>query len=259
MLGMTGSTNAPNEPGPGDSIWSGVGRAKRLRALADRLAGDVVLSHAAGRRLLDVGHGAPEITRWVTPRAASVTTVERSDLLHSGEPKLGVPDASVDLVFCLRTLPHLGTDADESTAQAMKTLEEIGRALVPAGTALVQIENPRSLAGLYHGLRDPLAHHVVAHTGSELTRFDSVPQFLRLLPRTLEFVRVHGLGALMALWGGVRVPLLSRALERAEWIARDDAVLRYFGRQMLIELRRTRPAGGTLGGGPAARMRGGVR
>ena len=75
--------------------------------LVDRLAGEVVLRHAAGRVALDLGHGAPRVTEWVQPRAGALTVVDAVDLGRGAEIRLPIADASFELVYILSTLPHL--------------------------------------------------------------------------------------------------------------------------------------------------------
>lgn len=197
-----------------------------------------MLRHAPGRRTLDLGHGAPSITAWLDGRAATLDVVERDALLRDADPALPFPDASLDLVFSIRTLPHLGTTLETSIARTMKTLAEVGRVLAPWGTALLQIDNPRSLWGIYHGVRDVLAEQRMHATAEGSTRFDTPRQFARMLPPSLDIVRVHGLGILVSVWRGLRLPLLGRLVEAAEWRARDEPLLRQFGRHLLVEVRR---------------------
>ncbi len=42
--------------------------ARSRERLADSLAGDIVLRHVTGRRVLDLGHGRPTVTGWVRER-----------------------------------------------------------------------------------------------------------------------------------------------------------------------------------------------
>lgn len=244
MSSVTGSTKAPLDAGAAahpetpDSFWSGSAEHPPTASLVDRIAGDVVLRHAPGRRILDLGHGAPSITAWLAGRAATLQIVPREALVQDEAPALPFADASLDLVFSIRTLPHLGTTLDASIARTIQTLAEVGRVLAPWGTGLLQIDNPRSFWGLYHGVRDVLAEQRMHATDEGWTRFDTPRQFARMLPPSLDLVRTHGLAVFVSVWRGLKIPLLGRWVEAAEWRARDEPMLRHFGRHLLMEVRR---------------------
>jgi SAM-dependent methyltransferase len=210
--------------------------------LVDRLAGEVVLRHAGGRVALDLGHGAPRVTEWVRPRAGALKVVDALDLGRGAEIRLPFADASFELVYSLRTLPHLGHDEPSSTAAAAAILLEIARVLAPGGTALCQIDNPRSLFGLYHGIRHPITAiergALVVESERGVTRFDTLPAFLRLVPASLAMTDLHGLRVFTALPRLLALPILGRLLFRLEWLARDRAPLRAFGAHLIVVLRR---------------------
>lgn len=214
----------------------------RLVELVDRLAGEVVLRHAAGRIALDLGHGAPRVTEWVRPRAAALTVVDAVDLGRGSEVRLRLRDASFELVYSLRTLAHLGHDEPSSTTALAGTLREIARVLAPGGTALCQIDNPRSLFGAYHGIRHPITAieqgAIVVESERGVTRFEPLPTFLKLVPDSLEMTDLHGLRVFTVLPQLLAVPVLGRLLFRLEWFARDRAPLSHVGAQLLVVLRK---------------------
>ncbi len=224
---------APLEPG-----------RDRMSVLVDRLGGEVVLRHVAGRRVLDLGHGAPRITQWVEPRAGALTVVDAIDLGRSASVRLPFPEQSFDLVYCLRTLAHLGRDEETSEQAARSALTETARVLTVGGTALVQIENPKSLWGLSHGIRNPMTvvdrGPLVVDSDRGLTRFDTLGRLERLLPPELALVGLHGLRILVPVARLLDVPVVGRILEALEWWARDTTGLRGFGAHLLVVLRRTR-------------------
>ena len=127
--------------------------SNRLTALLDRLAGEIVLRHATGRRVLDLGRGAPRVTEWVGQRVDTLTVVDAVDLGRGESIQVPLPDESFDLAFSLRTLPHLGHDAESSTEALRTLLAEIGRLVAPGGVARsapmtrrspsMEIRNPR--------------------------------------------------------------------------------------------------------------------
>ena len=211
--------------------------------LVDRMAAEVVLRHATGRRVLDLGRGAPRVTEHVATRAASQVVVDAVDLGRGGSIALPLADASFDLVYCLRTLPHLGHDAESSELAARSLLSEVARLLGPTGVALVWIDNPLSLWGALHGLRRPAKAlergPLVIDSARGLTRFDTLPRLLSMLPASLSMTRLHGLRVVTIVPHVLAIPLVGRLLTRIEWWARDRAIVRRLGAHLLVELRRT--------------------
>jgi hypothetical protein len=243
--------------------------------LVDSLAGDVILAHATGLRVLDLGYGSPELTEWVRPRVGSLAIVEKAALEAPGrivdssgllpasefldsEGNLKIPeddddpvvqlhdfrDASLDLVYCLRTFPHLGYDTTSSEQLGRQLLREAARVVVDGGTVFVQIENPRSLRGIVEGIRNPITvvsrRRMILGDRYGITRWDTIPRFLRFLPPTLEIMRVHGLGVLIPHDATLHIPIVGSLLSRLEWSMRDMALARHFGSQVLVALRRVR-------------------
>jgi SAM-dependent methyltransferase len=245
--------------------------------LIDSLAGDVLLRHVPGRRVLDLGHGSPEIAEWVADRVEHLSIVEkpaleqpgrvaeRSGFLPASElidalgnlkiDESGVTplrlheyaDAIFDVVYCLRTFPHLGFDTASSERLSAQLLREAARVTVDGGTVFVQIANPRSLRGIVEGIRHPITvvsrRRMIVGDRFGLTRWDTLGRFRRLLPQELEFVRVHGLGVTIPHDATLQIPLVGSLLGRLEWRLRDMGVVRRFGSLLLVELRRLhRPA-----------------
>lgn len=246
LAGLSGSMAGTSSGALSRSGQGGV--ANRLASLVDRLAAEVILRHAAGQRTLDVGLGAPDVARWVQDRAASFEGVPGLALQGQGPtPRLSQPDASVEVVYSMRTLAHLGTDEASSEAAARAVLREMARVLTPGGVALVQIDNPRSLRGLYHGVRNPMTvvgqgaltlDTLTLQLDAGLTRFDTIRRFTHFLPLGLEIQDLHGLSVLTPVSHALAIPVVGAVLSRLEWWARDVALLRRFGAYMLVVLRR---------------------
>ncbi|MBC8071705.1 MAG: methyltransferase domain-containing protein [Deltaproteobacteria bacterium] len=235
VKGLEGAASLPSE-------FSSHVHGTRVADLVDRLAGEVVLRHAPGRIVLDLGHGAPQVTEWVRPRAAALTVIDAVDLGRGATIRLPWPDGRFELVYSLRTLPHLGHDEQSSDAALRSLLGELARVLAPGGTALCLIDNPRSLWGVYYGIRHP-AHAIergalVVESERGLTRFDTLPRFVGMLPDDLVMTDVHGLRVLTTLPQLLALPLLGRLLNRMEWVVRDRVLLRSFGAHLLVVLHR---------------------
>jgi SAM-dependent methyltransferase len=224
-----------------DSLQLSRHRAK-LRQLVDRVLGEVILCHTPGRRVLDLGHGADVVTEWVRTRAGSLRVVDAVDLGHGAEIRLPFADGAFDLVYSLRTLPHLGHDERSSESAARSALAEIGRVLAPRGTALVQIDNPRSLWGAYYGIRNPSTAieraPLLVESDRGITRFDTLPRLMAMLPPTLTKVGVHGARITVTLPHTLSIPIIGRWIERLEWSLRDRPPFRSFGAHLLVALRR---------------------
>lgn len=217
----------------------------RLTPLLDRLTGDVVLRHATGRRVLDLGRGAPTVAEWVRPRVDRLTVVDAVDLGRGAHLRLPLPDSSYDCVYSLRTLPHLGHDAESSQAALGSAFDELARVLVPGGIAVLELANARSPIGIVHGLRrlhrslgpGPL----VIDSPRGLTRFDRLGRVISRLPPALTPVDLHGVRILVASPHLLAVPIVGRVLTRLEWWARDQPLLRRFAARLLLVLRRLTP------------------
>jgi SAM-dependent methyltransferase len=226
--------------------WGGPMRAgrplDRLSGLAQALVGDAVLRHVAGRRVLDLGHGSPEIAQWVRTTAASLETVDVR-LAATDEGEIRLPHASdrYDVVYSVRTLAHLGHDEASSDLAVRSLLAEAARVVVPGGVLLVEINNPRSLRGLAYGIRRPITivapGSVVVADQRNVTRYDTLSRLIRLAPRTLELAHVYGIRVLVPISRALKIPLIGRLLAAGEWWARDS-FLRGFGAHLLVALRK---------------------
>jgi SAM-dependent methyltransferase len=245
MAPVSGSTNAQ----AADSAPVAVSALTRL---TDSLAGEVVLRHVPGCRVLDLGYGSPEVAQWVQQHAVERLCIVEKEALDA--PSTGaagaedplvldeLADESFDLVYSLRTFPHLGEDAESSERLARELLAEAARVTLPGGTILVEIANPRSLRGILDGIRNPIT--VVAQRGMVVedavrsTRYDTLARFRSFVPRELDVVDVHGLGVLVPHGTALEIPILGSLLGRLEWMARDSTLLSHFGAQLLVVLRK---------------------
>lgn len=228
---------------------------RRLTALLDRLAADVVLRHATGRRVLDLGRGAPAVADWVADRVDRLTVVDAVDLGRGRAVRLPLPDAAFDCVYSLRTLPHLGHDGASSEAALVSTLEEVGRVLAPGGVAVLELENARSPIGLFYELRELGSHlrpgrergskgrglehgPLVIDSPRGVTRLDVLSRVVEHLPPTLVPIDLHGVRIVTASPHLLAVPLLGRVLARLEWLLRDQPLIRRLAANLLLVLRR---------------------
>lgn len=271
-------------PFPAGSSWS---------RLIDSLVGDVLLSHVPGCRVLDLGYGSPEVAGWIRERIGDHLSIvekgaldnpagdhiaETSGFLPASEfldaqGNLIIPDegdaslrlieyrdASFDVVYCLRTFPHLGYDTESSERLGIELLREAARVTADGGTVFVQIANSRSLRGFIEGIRNPITvvsrRRMILGDRYGLTRWDTLSRFMGFLPPELEFVGLHGLGVVIPHNATLQIPIVGRVLARLEWRLRDMGIARRFGAQLLVVLRRLHRADPSLrAGGP---QRGGL-
>jgi SAM-dependent methyltransferase len=235
--------------------WGGPTRAARpgdrLSGLAQALVGEAILRHVAGRRVLDLGLGSPEIAQWARQVAASLEGVDlRLALTDAGELRLPQQDGRYDVVYSVRTLAHLGRDEASSERAVRNVLAEAARVTAVGGVVIVDINNPRSLRGLVHGIRKPItvaitvvSRGAVTDEQQRVVRYDSVARLLELAPPGLELAAVYGIRVLVPIAAALRIPLLGRMLAAGEWWARDS-FLRGFGAHLLVALRKTGPGPG---------------
>lgn len=257
MVAVSGSTNGPDRgtTRPAVVIRSEVaapGGARLIghehdacERLHDRMLGELVMRHATGQRVLDLGRGVPQVTTWVAQRAASLAVVDAADLGRGDTITLPWPDASFSLVYCVRTLPHLGRDPETSDRAARCALAEVGRVLEPGGTALVEIDNPLSLWGAVHGLRRPAKAlepgPMCIESARGLTRFETLSLLVDGLPKSLVVSNVHGLRIVAPVPHLLAIPLVGRVLKRLEWALRDQALLCRMGGHLVVALHHVGP------------------
>lgn len=276
-----GSMASASTTGPfrADSNWA---------RLIDSLVGDVLLAQVPGCRVLDLGYGSPEVAGWIRERIGDhLSIVEKSALESPGshiadssgflpasefldehgnfkmpeeqpdEPLQLVEfrDASFDVVYCLRTFPHLGYDTESSERLGVQLLREAARVTADGGTVFVQIANSRSLRGFIEGIRNPITvvsrRRMILGDRYGLTRWDTLRRFMSFLPPELEVVGVHGLGVVIPHNATLQLPIVGRVLTHLEWRMRDMGIARHFGAQLLVAMRRLHRSDPSLSaGGP---------
>lgn len=249
VAGASGSTATDALPSPSASLSMSASAIGGLpdtpwAQLFDALIGDVVLQHSPGRRTLDIGHGCPEVSDWVRDRAGpDLSVVPRRDVDRDETPALiALPEAGFDLIYCLRTFPHLGRDEDSSTRRSQNLLEQSARLCADGGILLLQAANLQSLRGFSTGIRSPMT--IVSRRRRALgdrhglTHWDTLGGLKRRLPSCFEVVGVHGLGVAVLHARTLELPIIGNLLARAEWWLRDHPFFAGFGAQLLVVLRR---------------------
>ena len=216
-----------------------------LVRLIDALAGEVLLRFVPGRRVLDLGHGSPEVTSWIRRRTGRHLSIVERGLLEPEDGEIQLAEyasESFDVVYCLRTFPHLGRNEDESENLARSLLNEAARVTRPGGFVAIELANPWSLRGLRAGIRQPmtivLPRKLVPGGEDRLTRYETVSRARQLAPETLRPSSVHGLAVFTPNRHALMIPLVGRVLTSLDWWARDRAWLQHFGGHLLVLFRR---------------------
>ncbi|MBK8264166.1 MAG: class I SAM-dependent methyltransferase [Nannocystis sp.] len=214
----------------------------RLDRLIDALEGEVILSYVAGARVLDLGYGSPEIARWTDEIAESRVHFPLDRWLSDAQGEIRLPlDAnSFDVVVCTRTFAHLGVDAESSLNAARTLLAEASRVTTPGGYVLLEIKNPRSMRGLAQGIRRPITivrGRILPGTDHRLDRYDTLKHLAALTPPTLVRQQIHAIHTLVP-GRALTLPFIGPLIARAERWARDMPVIRHFGADLLVILRR---------------------
>ncbi|MGB1275683.1 MAG: hypothetical protein ACPG77_08025 [Nannocystaceae bacterium] len=233
---MSGSTKAMQTTGAGRN---------QIGELLLRLRGEALLRLAPGCRIVDLGHGEPDIALWLDEVCESIDIIKRSQLFSGDKIAVDLPSASYDLTYCIRTLPHLGKDKKSSDRAVRAMLEEVARLTVPGGTAVVEVDNPHSLRGGALGIRQTFrgftrGRIVIEHEGRSVDRFDALSNVIDMLPPTLKLMSIQGLRVLLPTSHLATLPLVGKVLCRLEWWAREHPLLRRFGAHLLLVLHRVR-------------------
>lgn len=220
-------------------------RISERRHALDLMMADVILQYVAGQRVLDLGHGSPDLATWVAERSHHpLFIIERSQLIHrSYQFELPPFQASrFDVIYGIRTFSHLGVDQESSERQARELLEMLSHSLVAGGILLLQFDNPQSLRGISVGVRNAakiVAGSVVTEDDTwGATRWDTLQRFTRRLPDSLELIDFHAIGLLTTATDVPQTPILSRLLNYFEWKLRDSALLRHLGGETLAVIRK---------------------
>ncbi len=221
------------------SAWYERGRHDGYHAFIDKLETDLVLRYASPRsRLLEAGCGTGLILRTLSSRVGQAIGLDLSSgmLKVAGGRKLNVVQASVthipfadgafDLVCSFKVLAHV--------QPIEKALAELGRVLRPSGRLIAEFYNPLSLRYLVKRLKPPTAISLQTSDEAVYTRYDSLAQIRRYLPRDLEIETVRGIRILTPVSHLHRVPILGPALRFAETQAADAPGLRRLGGFMVV-------------------------
>lgn len=202
-------------------------------ALLDDLEVDLVARHGAGKAVLEAGCG----TGLILERLAAVAKrAEGFDLspgmLEKARARgLSVREGSVteipfgdgefDVVCSFKVLAHV--------PDIRKALREMARVTRPGGVVLAEFYNPLSFRGLAKRLGPAGAISDKRRESEVFTRFDLPWEVEALLPPGCRLEGARGVRIVTPAAFFMRLPLLRRALTRAEWALCDSPLHRLGG------------------------------
>lgn len=210
--------------------------------LIESLAGDAIVNYARGRRVLDAGARSPRISQWierVSPYPLTRWPAPDSPWPENEEElELPYEDKSFDLAYSMWAFSQLGSNEAESRNMARVFLEECTRVVRPGGYLLIHARNAVSLRGAWARTGRQLISYSFQSQRPQFERWDSLSQFVRLLPPTLELVDGHGLGVLTVNAQLLKVPIFGRIGRSIAWRLRDSRSWRHLAGDILSVLRR---------------------
>lgn len=200
--------------------------------LIDDLEVDFLSRHAAGRRVLEVGCGTGLILARIARIAQHAEGVDLSPKMLEKAAARGLttqvasatslpfPDASFDLTYALKVLPHV--------QDVQRALAEMVRVTRPGGVVVAEFYNPRSIRGLLKRLGPAGAIAGGLNERAILTRFDTPSAAAKLLPSNVTITETRGIRILTPSARAIGLPLLGPILKHLEWRLADSP-LKYAG------------------------------
>ena len=220
------------------------GRDEGYHAMIDRLEAEIVLPHAAGARVLEVGAGTGLLLGRIAEVAERAVGVDLSagmlarararglTVVRGSAAALPFGNASFDLVYSFKVLAHV--------PEIDRALAEIARVTRPGGHAVLEFYNARSLRYLARRLAGARRIGREHRESDVTTRWETPDAILARLPRSLEVVQSRGVRVLTPFAGAIRAPLVGAALAAAErWASASP--LRRFGGFFVVITRRCEP------------------
>jgi ubiquinone/menaquinone biosynthesis C-methylase UbiE len=227
------------------SGWYERGRSEGYHAFLDRAQLELIKPYLAGADVCEIGCGTGLLLKEVAPVAHRTLGVDlsRNMLIQAQERSLSVvqatatdlpiPDASFDLVYTFKVLPHV-----ENITEA---LNEVLRVLKPNGRAFLEFYNTDSLRHVIKRLKPPDSVSEASHDTDVFTRYDSVDDARTYLPDGLEFVRAHGIRVITPTAVFHRIPLVKQVVQWSERQIQRTPLGAKFGGFVVLEVQRHCP------------------
>lgn len=201
--------------------------------LIDELESGLVLPHAKGRDVLEVGCGTGLILRRVAEVARSHVGLDLSEgmLAHARARGLSVvqgsatelpfADASFDLTYSFKVLSHV--------PDLRRALSEMARVTRPGGRIFAELYNARSLRYLARRVRGGGRIAEGLDDNQVFYRFFTPSEMRAHLPPELELVKLHGVRVFTTLPQMVGWPVIGAGLRWAERAAVSSPLARFGG------------------------------
>ena len=209
------------------------GRDRGYHKLLDDLETDLILGHAKGKDVLEVGCGTGLILRRIDPVARKAVGIDMSpgmlELARQRSLRVEVAsatdlpfdDGSFDLTYSFKVLAHV--------EQIDTALSEMARVTRPGGRLFLEFYNRHSIRYLIRRLRGGLPIADGIHDNQVYVRFDSPAEMTDRLPGGLRCVALHGVRIFTIAPSTVNMPLVGPALRFLESAGRSGPLARFGG------------------------------
>lgn len=206
--------------------------------LIDKLELAATLPLCAGAKVLEAGCGTGMILRAVAPVAKSAVGIDLSegmlaqararglDVVHGSVTDMPFGDGEFDVCYSFKVLAHV--------QDIERALAEMTRVVRPGGHVVAEFYNPYSLRGLIKRLKRPTAISESANDHQVYTRYDTLRDIKRYLPRSLEVTDVRGVRVLTPVSAVHDIPVVAAVLGALEQRAATTPILRRLGGFMVV-------------------------
>ncbi|MBM4374524.1 MAG: methyltransferase domain-containing protein [Deltaproteobacteria bacterium] len=201
--------------------------------LIDDLEIDFLRRFATGGDVLEVGCGTGLLLERIGTFAAHASGIDLSpgmlasararglDVSEASATALPFPDETFDVTCSFKVLAHI--------AEIRVALAEMTRVTRRGGTVVAEFYNPRSLRALAKRLAPPGKIGARTTEAEVYTRFDTPLEAGRHMPRNTRLVARRGVRIVTPAAKALRLPIVGRALRRAEWSLCDSPLAEFAG------------------------------
>jgi ubiquinone/menaquinone biosynthesis C-methylase UbiE len=201
--------------------------------MVDDLESELVLPHARGNDVLEVGCGTGLILRRTAEVARSHMGLDLSEGMIAkararglnttlgSATELPFPDASFDVVYSFKVLSHV--------PDLRRALAEMARVTRPGGRVFIELYNKRSLRYLARRIRGGASVGGGLDDNQVFFRFYSPGEMREHLPSSLRVEAEHGVRIFTTLPRMVSWPVVGPSLRRAERAARSGPLAKFGG------------------------------
>lgn len=198
----------------------------RYHSMIDDLEVDFASRFVRGRDVLEVGCGTGLILERLATMANRAVGVDLSpgmlakarernlEAIEASATELPFEDASFDVTCSFKVLAHI--------PDIRRALSEMARVTRPGGFLLAEFYNPWSLRALAKKWGPAGKISEKTRESAVFTRFDAPGQVRDLLPEGCRIVDSRGVRIVTPTASALRIPVVGRLLESAEWKLADS-------------------------------------